>query len=194
MGWRLQQRRRRLWCWNGETGYGCALKDNCRMWIMSAGWQLACGSSTMLALSPSQRILVAVQPVDFRKGIDGLIGLCRQRLNENPLLGTLFVFTNRRRTALKLLIYDGQGFFLIMKRFSQGRLRWWPDGPEAGHALAARELNILLWNGHPQKTPWAPLWRPVHPISAAPRDSSMAATAPHFAATAADARRELASN
>src|SRR5207302_3359057 len=95
----------------------------------------------MLALSPSQRILLAVQPVDFRKGIDGLIGFCRQRLNENPLLGTLFVFTNRRRTALKLLIYDGQGFFLILKRFSQGRLRWWPDGPETGHALAARELR-----------------------------------------------------
>ena len=148
----------------------------------------------MLALSPSQRILLAVQPVDFRKGIDGLIGLCRQRLNENPLLGTLFVFTNRRRTALKLLIYDGQGFYLILKRFSQGRLRWWPDGPETGHALAARELNILLWNGHPQKTSWAPLWRPLHPTSAAPHDSSMAGTAPHFGATHADARGELASN
>ena len=148
----------------------------------------------MLALSPSQRILLAVQPVDFRKGIDGLIGLCRQRLNENPLLGTLFVFTNRRRTALKLLIYDGQGFFLILKRFSQGRLRWWPDGPETGHALAARELNILLWNGHPQKTAWAPLWRPLHATSAAPAGSSMAATAPHFGATDADARRDIASN
>jgi transposase len=147
----------------------------------------------MLALSPSQRILLAVQAVDFRKGIDGLIGLCRQRLNENPLLGTLFVFTNRRRTALKLLIYDGQGFFLILKRFSQGHLRWWPDGPEAGQALAARELHILLWNGHPQKTTWAPLWRPLHPI-AATNDSSMAATPPDFGATPADARRELASN
>jgi transposase len=148
----------------------------------------------MLALSPSQRILLAVQPVDFRKGIDGLIGLCRQRLNENPLLGTLFVFTNRRRTALKLLIYDGQGFFLILKRFSQGRLHWWPDGPEAGHALAARELHILLWNGHPHKTAWAPLWRPLHSISATANGSSMAATVPHFGATPADARGELASN
>ncbi len=148
----------------------------------------------MLALSPSQRILLAVQAVDFRKGIDGLIGLCRQRLNENPLLGTLFVFTNRRRTALKLLIYDGQGFFLILKRFSQGHLRWWPDGPEAGQALAARELHILLWNGHPQKTAWAPLWRALHPIAATTNDSSMAATAPDFGATPADARRELASN
>ena len=148
----------------------------------------------MLALSPSQRILLAVQPVDFRKGIDGLIGLCRQRLNENPLLGTLFVFTNRRRTALKLLIYDGQGFLLILKRFSQGRLRWWPDGAEAGHALAARELHILLWNGHPQKMAWAPLWRPLHPTSAAPNGSSLAATAPHFGATHTDARGEFASN
>ena len=60
----------------------------------------------MLALSPSQRILLAVNAVDFRKGIDGLVGLCRQQLGENPLLGTLFVFTNRRHTALKLLIYD----------------------------------------------------------------------------------------
>jgi transposase len=148
----------------------------------------------MLALSPSQRILLAVKPVDFRKGIDGLIGLCRQRLNENPLLGTLFVFTNRRRTALKLLIYDGQGFFLILKRFSQGGLHWWPDGPEAGHTLAARELHILLWNGHPQKTTWAPLWRPLHPISAAPAGSSMAATAPDFGATHGDDRGELASS
>jgi transposase len=141
----------------------------------------------MLALSPSQRILLAVQPVDFRKGIDGLIGLCRQRLNENPLLGTLFVFTNRRRTALKLLTYDGQGFFLIHKRFSEGRLHWWPDGPESGHGLAARELHILLWNGHPHKTAWAPLWRPLHPTSGAAIDNSTAATIPRFDAVGADA-------
>ena len=147
----------------------------------------------MLALSPSQRILLGVQPVDFRKGIDGLIGLCRQQLNENPLLGTLFVFTNRRRTALKLLIYDGQGFFLIMKRFSQGRLRWWPAGPGPGHALAARELAILLWNGNPHQAAWAPLWRPLHAIPAAPTGNSTAATMPRFDAIHADARAGLRS-
>ncbi len=148
----------------------------------------------MLALSPSQRILLGVQPVDFRKGIDGLIGLCRQQLKENPLLGTLFVFTNRRRSALKLLIYDGQGFFLIMKRFSEGRLRWWPEGPEPGHTLAARELAILLWNGHPHQATWAPLWRPLHPTSAGPTGNSTAATIPHFDATPADAPAGLRSN
>jgi transposase len=141
----------------------------------------------MLALSPSQRILLAVKAVDFRKGIDGLIGLCRQQLGENPLLGTLFVFTNRRRTALKLLIYDGDGFYLILKRFSQGRLRWWPDGSQPGHELAARELAILLWNGHPQQAAWAPLWRPVAPTSAAGIGNSTAAKGRDFDALRSDA-------
>ena len=137
----------------------------------------------MLALSPSQRILLAVNAVDFRKGIDGLIGLCRQQLGENPLLGTLFVFTNRRHTALKLLIYDGQGFYLILKRFSQGRLRWWPDGDQPCHQLAARELAILLWNGHPQQAAWAPLWRPLFPTPAAGPGNSTATRAQGFDAT-----------
>jgi transposase len=130
----------------------------------------------MLALSPSQRILLAVNAVDFRKGIDGLIGLCRQQLSENPLSGTIFVFTNRRRTALKLLAYDGQGYYLIMKRFSHGRLRWWPDGSSHCHEMAARELLLLLWNGNPKQAGWAPLWRPLPLAPTAESGNSMAAT------------------
>lgn len=141
----------------------------------------------MLALSPSQRILLAVDAVDFRKGIDGLIGLCRRQLGENPLLGTLFVFTNRRRTALKLLIYDGQGFYLILKRFSQGRLRWWPDGTQPCHELAARELGILLWNGHPHQAAWAPLWRPITLNPEAGAGNSTAAKDQDFDAVPSDA-------
>ena len=141
----------------------------------------------MLALSPSQRILLAVNAVDFRKGIDGLIGLCRQQLGENPLLGTLYVFTNRRRTALKLLIYDGQGFYLILKRFSRGRLRWWPDGTQPCHELAARELTILLWNGHPQQAAWAPLWRPLSTTPAVAPGNSTATKAQGSDAIHADA-------
>ena len=141
----------------------------------------------MLALSPSQRILLAVNAADFRKGIDGLIGLCRRQLGENPLLGTLFVFTNRRRTALKLLIYDGAGFYLIMRRFSQGKLKWWPDGEKPCHELAARELAVLLWNGNPQKTSWAPLWRPAAPATASEIDNSKASRDLGFAAIQSDA-------
>jgi len=64
----------------------------------------------MLQLTPQSRIFLAVQPVDFRKGIDGLAALCRNILNENPLGGTVYVFRNRTGTTLKLLAYDGKGF------------------------------------------------------------------------------------
>ncbi len=85
----------------------------------------------MLQLTPQMRILVAVEPADFRRGIDGLARLCRESLGADPFVGTVFVFRNRRGTALKLLTYDGQGFWLCQKRLSQGRFPWWPVAAEA---------------------------------------------------------------
>jgi len=66
----------------------------------------------MLQLTPQSRIFLAIEPVDFRKGIDGLVVVCRRVLREQPLSGAIFVFRNRTATALKLLVYDGQGFWL----------------------------------------------------------------------------------
>jgi transposase len=66
----------------------------------------------MLQLTPQSRILLAIEPVDFRKGIDSLAALCRQALAENPRSGALYVFRNRAGTALKILCYDGQGYWL----------------------------------------------------------------------------------
>ena len=94
----------------------------------------------MIQITPQMRILVAVEPVDFRKGIDGLVQICRQQLHTDPLAGALFVFANRRRRALKILTYDGQGFWLCQKRLSQGRFGWWPNGgqtPTLGLAVAS---------------------------------------------------------
>ena len=115
----------------------------------------------MLQLTPQSRIFLAVQPIDFRKGIDGLAALCRQALGENPLGGAVYVFRNRNGTTLKLLTYDGQGFWLCTKRLSQGRFHWWPTTATPSVTLSARELSVLLWNGNPDRAPWAPLWRPV---------------------------------
>ena len=81
----------------------------------------------MLQLSPQTRILLATEPVDFRKGIDGLAAVCRRVLLEQPLGGTVFVFRKRAGTPLKLLCYDGRGFWLCTKRLSQGRFTWWPE-------------------------------------------------------------------
>ena len=80
----------------------------------------------MLQLTPQHRLLLAVNPIDFRKGMNSLVALCQLQLNEQADSGTIFVFTNRRKDAVKLLVYDGQGFWLCMKRSSQGKLKWWP--------------------------------------------------------------------
>jgi transposase len=70
----------------------------------------------MLQITPQMQILVAIEPVDFRCGIDGLAQRCRQALKHDPFSGAVFVFRNRRGTALKLLMYDGQGFWLCHKK------------------------------------------------------------------------------
>ena len=115
----------------------------------------------MLQLTPQSRVFLACEPADFRRGIDGLAALCRQRLREDPMAGAIFVFRNRRGSALKMLCYDGQGYWLCQKRLSQGRLNWWPSTPQASERLSARELQILLWNGNPKAVELAEDWRRV---------------------------------
>jgi transposase len=114
----------------------------------------------MIQITPHMRILLAAEPVDFRKGIDGLAGICRKVLRSDPFSGYLFVFINRRRTAIKILCYDSQGFWICQKRLSKGRFNWWPEkNSSSGRYLEAHELQMLLWNGDPFHTRAAPAWR-----------------------------------
>ena len=114
----------------------------------------------MIQITPQMRVLVAVEAADFRRGIDGLARQCREVLRQDPFSGTVFVFRNRRASSVKLLIYDGQGFWLCHKRLSEGHFRWWPQtGPRGGLALQALELQVLLSAGDPFSTRAAPLWR-----------------------------------
>ena len=94
----------------------------------------------MLQLTPQSRIFVATEPVDFRKGIDGLAAVCRQVLGDNPLQGAVYVFRNRAGTTLKILCYDGQGYWLCTKRLSQGRFTWWPT--TAGRQLSPVRTRV----------------------------------------------------
>lgn len=120
----------------------------------------------MIQVTPQMRIWLAVEPVDFRKGIDGLAQVCRQKLQLDPMAGALVVFASRRRKALKFLVYDGQGFWLCQKRLSSGRFAWWPA--EAGaptFGLDAHQLQSLLWNANPIQIQAAPLWRRLTPAA-----------------------------
>jgi transposase len=113
----------------------------------------------MIQITPHMRILVAVEPIDFRAGIDGLAAACRKHLQADPFSGALFVFSNGARTAIKVLVYDGQGFWMCHKRLSSGRFAWWPDGLQPGRTLQACELQVLLMAGDPSQAHAAPAWR-----------------------------------
>ncbi len=119
----------------------------------------------MIQITPQMRVLVAVEPVDFRKGIDGLARVTREALSRDPLSGAVYIFRNRRRTAVKVLVYDGQGFWLCLKRLSARRFRYWPEGPAKERLLEAPAAQVLLSAGDFEAAQGAPAWRRVEPAA-----------------------------
>lgn len=113
----------------------------------------------MIQITPQMRVLVAVEPIDGRKGIDSIAALCRQRLDADPFSGCVFVFRTRSAVAIKVLVYDGRAFWLATRRLSKGRFPWWPAGGQA-RELEAHQALLLLAAGNPE-TEVAPVWRKV---------------------------------
>lgn len=105
----------------------------------------------MLQITPQTTILVANQHVDFRKGIDGLAAFCRNHLQAEPMSGTFFLFYNRKATSIKILTYDGQGFWLFIKRLSKGAFKTKPkcSSKSVAQQICYRTLLILINNGDP---------------------------------------------
>lgn len=97
----------------------------------------------MLTLSPATRIFVALEPLDMRKSFNGLYAAVQTVLAEDPLSGHLFVFTNRLRTRVKALYWDGSGLVVYAKRLERGRFGW-PTGDGASRRLRPEELQLLL--------------------------------------------------
>ena len=115
----------------------------------------------MIQLTPQMRILVAIQPVDFRKGINGLCSICREKIKIDPFNGYVFVFRNKKSTSIKLLVYDGQGFWLCQKRLSEGSFKYWVENYnyEKIQQMDVHELGLLLWNGNFKQAKCAPMWK-----------------------------------
>ncbi|NJL72236.1 MAG: IS66 family insertion sequence element accessory protein TnpB [Candidatus Competibacteraceae bacterium] len=104
-------------------------------------------------------MFVALEACDMRKGFDGLEALVVERLREPVRGGALFLFTNRRRTRLKALYFDGSGLWVLCKRLEKGRFSW-PQAADAG-AVKLRlrpEAFVLLCDGVEMKgarfLPW----------------------------------------
>ncbi len=102
----------------------------------------------MLSFTGGLRVFLAVEPADMRKGSEGLHALVSERLGENVRGGALFVFTNKKRTRLKVLYFDGTGLWLMTKRLEEGTFAW-PKMEEIGSAkLALRpEAFAMLTDG-----------------------------------------------
>lgn len=100
----------------------------------------------MFGLGPATKIYLGVESVDMRKGFEGLFGLVRDHLGQDPLSGHLFLFTNRTRTRLKVLVWDGSGLWVCAKRLERGRFRW-PEGKAARSVSMRPEELAMLLNG-----------------------------------------------
>src|SRR5205814_2347729 len=99
---------------------------------------------------------IGINPIDFRRGIDGIAGYCNAVLAQNPFNGHVFLFRSRRANAIKILLYDSQGFWLCTKRLSQGKFKWWPKTTEQVLQLSISQLNNILWNDKPPLLPTEP--------------------------------------
>ena len=119
----------------------------------------------MIAPGPATRVFLVAGATDMRKGFEGLAGLVRTQLGEEPLSGHLFVFANAHRTRLKILFWDGSGLWVCSKRLERGRFNW-PSAQVQGEVevsrkvrLSSAELSMLLGGldfSRTQKRNW---WR-----------------------------------
>jgi transposase len=97
----------------------------------------------MLSLSAATRVFVAIAPVDLRQSFNGLYAAVREQLQQDPLSGHLFVFTNKGRDKVKVLFWDGSGLWVCAKRLEKGRFSW-PKGEGVAASLRSEELTALL--------------------------------------------------
>jgi len=98
----------------------------------------------VLSLSGRQAIFACTTPVDFRKQHDGLVALVREQLETDPFDGSVFVFFNKRRDRIKLLLWDGNGFWLLYKRLESGTYERLRSSDSSRLALSRAELSMLL--------------------------------------------------
>lgn len=117
----------------------------------------------MIQVPANAEVVVMHQPISFHNGIEGTAAVARTVLQREPMEGAFFVFRNKRGHMLRILYYDGSGFWLCTKRLSKGCFSAWPqgDGASPSSALLVRELQILLWGGDPSSCDFPELWRKV---------------------------------
>jgi transposase len=114
----------------------------------------------MIIPADTLKVLVAVTPVDFRKGMVGLATLVKSELQRVPLSGEMFVFRSKRADRLKLLLWDGTGLVLVTKRLEEGNFRW-PRSGEGSMNLSGAQAAALTEGFDWTRVHSRPVARPV---------------------------------
>ena len=118
-------------------------------------------SYLMLQISAANRIYVVHESVSFNLGFRGLIGFCRNVLGVEPMTGEYFVFRSKTKKQVRILAYDGDGWWLATKLFSKGRIQEWISGDERYQQIAARELAVLIWRGSLAQVGFPEFWKRI---------------------------------
>lgn len=98
----------------------------------------------MIEISPDTRVFISLSPIDFRAGMNRLGAIARELFSKDPRRGGIFLFHNKKKTDMKLVYYDRNGFFLGHKRLSRGKLSWWPRTEGESLSITVGQLNRLL--------------------------------------------------
>lgn len=115
----------------------------------------------MIQIPANANVIVMHDALSFRNGIDGTAAVARLVMKVEPMSGAFFVFRNKQRHMLRILYFDGGGYWLCTRRLSKGTFTAWPEGEGVCSPLLARELQILIWGGDPQSCSFPALWRKV---------------------------------
>jgi transposase len=89
------------------------------------------------------KVLVASRPIDFRRGVNGLVALVADQLAADPYCGDVFIFRSKRHDRLKLIVWDGTGMIMLTKWLEEGRFAW-PPVADGAVTLNASQMSMLI--------------------------------------------------
>ena len=114
----------------------------------------------MIEISPNTQVYLSLSPIDFRAGINRLKAIAQQLFSKDPKSEGIFLFHNKRKTDIKLIYYDRNGYFLGHKRLSHGKLSWWPRTESESLNINVSQLNRLL-KGVDPRGGFNPEWQAI---------------------------------
>jgi transposase len=97
----------------------------------------------VIGLRSDLKVLVASRPIDFRRGVHGLVAMVAQALSADPYCGDIFVFRSKRKDRLKLIVWDGSGMVLVTKWLEEGGFTF-PPVRDGAVVLTSTQFSVLL--------------------------------------------------